>query len=53
MHMDSKFEKNKAFEINYSGHFPDNGQYYMALGNSCYDIMKCASDQIGFDSHDK
>ena len=51
--MDSKFEKSKAFEISYDGHFVNSNQFHMALGNSCYDIMKYASDQIGFDSHNK
>ena len=53
MHMDSRLEKSKAFEISYDRHLQENGSYFMAMGNSCQDIFKHASDYVGFDSHDR
>ena len=53
MHMDSRLEKSKAFEISYDRHIQENGSYFMAIGNSCQDILKHASDYVGFDSHDR
>ena len=53
VHMDTKMDKSKVYEVSYAQHFPDNGQFFVSLGNSCFDIMKSSSDQLGYDYNDR
>jgi len=42
--MDSKFDESKVYKVSFAQFMPDGGQCFVALGNSCQDIMNSASD---------
>ena len=34
LHMDNRLDKSRSYEVSYAQHMPDNGNYYVSLGNS-------------------